>query len=144
MSLDLTQLKNDYKEPSYKAEKKTDEQYESLKRNIGKSFESIGIYIDEKGFDRTKSGKPRFYVLLGNGQFKNALENGEDVRSEEFLDKLAKGNVYTFPAGEKNRCRSQSKVPRSNSASLWKASVPMRPRSRSCRRVRSDRRSRNR
>ena len=100
MSLDKSKLKENYKEPKYQR-KGSNEEYAKLKNGMGKSFADIGIYIKEEGFGKTKSGAPRFYEMTPDGKFKDALENGADMKSEAFLDKLIKGSVFTFPAGEK-------------------------------------------
>lgn len=63
-------------------------------------FADIGVYINEPGFEKTKSGKPRFFEMAEDGTFKNALENGADVKSDAFLDKLSQGRNFTFAAGQ--------------------------------------------
>ena len=100
MSLDKSKLTENYKNPNYKR-KGDKEAYAKLLKSMEKSFADIGVYIKEEGVRKTKSGAPRFYEMTPSGKFKDALENGLDIKSEAFLDKLLKGNVFTFPAGEK-------------------------------------------
>lgn len=100
MSLDKSKLTENYKNPNYKR-KGDKEAYAKLLKSMEKSFADIGVYIKEEGVRKTKSGAPRFYEMTPTGRFKDALENGLDIKSEAFLDKLLKGNVFTFPAGEK-------------------------------------------
>ena len=100
MALDLTQLKRDYQAPKTEIDSEMRRQFGKMKNQIGNVFANLGIYTDEKGFEKTKTGKPRFFEIGPDGTIKNALEGITDVKSDAFLEKIAKGNVFTFPAGQ--------------------------------------------
>jgi len=100
MALDLTQLKEDFHTPKTEVTEQTKMRYGKVRKKMEGVFSQIGVYINEEGFEKTKSGAFRFFEFGENGSIINALEKGEDVKSEAFLDKLAKGSVFAFPAGQ--------------------------------------------
>ena len=100
MAYDPKRLKETYQEPLTETREADKRYYEQLRQSMAADFADIGVYINEPGFEKTKSGKPRFFEMTGDGTFKNALENGADVKSDAFLDKLSQGRIFTFAAGQ--------------------------------------------
>ena len=100
MALDLTQLKGDFHTPETEVSELRRSRYGKVRKKMEGVFSQIGVYINDKGFEKTQSGAPRFFEFGEDGSVINALEKGEDVKSEAFLDKLAKGSVFAFPAGQ--------------------------------------------
>ena len=100
MAYDPKRLKETYQEPLTETREADKRYYEQLRQSMAADFADIGVYINEPGFEKTKSGKPRFFEMAEDGTFKNALENGADVKSDAFLDKLSQGRIFTFAAGQ--------------------------------------------
>ena len=101
MALDLTQLKKNYQEPTDEVSQRDRRGFSKMEKQIAALFAQLGINTSEKGFEKTASGAPRFFEIGEDGTIKNALGQDNDVKSEAFLEKIAKGNVFTFPVGQK-------------------------------------------
>lgn len=101
MALDLTQLKKNYQEPTDEVSQRDRRGFSKMEKQIAALFAQLGINTGEKGFEKTASGAPRFFEIGEDGTIKNALGQDNDVKSEAFLEKIAKGNVFTFPVGQK-------------------------------------------
>ena len=102
MSLDKRKLTGKYKEPLDGTKELRKRDADWLRQSMQENFADLGIYINEPGFEKTKTGQPRFFEMAEDGTFKNALENGADVKSDAFLNKIAQGRVFAFPAGGKD------------------------------------------
>ena len=100
MAYNEKRLAGEYQEPLSETKESDKQYYEQLRQSMAAEFSDVGIYINEQGFEKTKSGQPRFFEMTEDGTFKNALENGADVKSDAFLDKLSQGRIFTFAAGQ--------------------------------------------
>ena len=100
MAYNEKRLVGEYQVPLSEAKESDKQYYDQLRQYMAAEFSDVGIYINEPGFEKTKSGQPRFFEMAEDGTFKNALESGADVKSDAFLDKLSQGRIFTFAAGQ--------------------------------------------
>lgn len=128
MSLDKRKLTEQYKEPLDGTKKLKKRDADQLRQSMEEDLAVLGIYINEQGFEKSKSGQPRFFEMAEDGTFKNALENGADVKSDAFLDKIAQGRVFAFPAGEKDPVQLSVKNGRAMTFSKQLKTIPAAPR----------------
>ncbi|MBQ9648236.1 MAG: hypothetical protein IJV43_07760 [Oscillospiraceae bacterium] len=134
MALDVTQLNHKYSVPVSEVGPETRERFSVLKKRVDKELSYLGIYTNEEGFEKTKTGAPRFFELAEDGTFKDALEGGADVKSDAFIEKLAKGTVFAFPAGQKEPVQIKAAYgsillsePLNNIISAKKPTEPVKP-----------------
>ena len=103
MAIDKSSYSRDYMSP--KKELKEDEKvdYTSAPHYFKKKlFDKMGIDLDamtRKGRDAENT--LRFYELTAEGELKDPFEDGTELSSNDFLDKMALGKIIGFPSGEK-------------------------------------------
>ncbi len=116
MALDPKIFKNEIYMPVSSESGSFDSEWDSLNndhaefmlRNMDKTlFDDLGIDTSEHHAEKDSKGNLRLYQMDADGRISDPFAGGDQPNSNSFLEKITRGNIFAYPAGQKEPVQLQ-------------------------------------